>query len=226
MKNQMRLGILLMGLVFSFLSFAIDNKVLNLPIKIAGNDYSLTGSLPKITGAKNLSEIKSCNQVLQKLVDNLAGSAKKEKQAITISYKIAFITDDWVSIEFYTEADNFSLPHLAHPDSGILTFNYDLKNNKEVKLADVFKADKKYLSLLADFTNSALLKQIQENPDPEWIKTGTAPKSENFENFLLNQDGLIIVFKYYQVGPRPVGTPEVLIPIRKLRSFLAIDWTR
>lgn len=50
-------------------------------------------------------------------------------------------------------------------------------------------------------------------PDTQWISEGTAPKEENFENFLITDNALIIIFDPYEVAPYAAGSVFVEIPL-------------
>ncbi|MGV8125385.1 MAG: RsiV family protein [Candidatus Xenobiia bacterium LiM19] len=49
---------------------------------------------------------------------------------------------------------------------------------------------------------------------------GWAPKAENFQNVCLTSKGLKIYFRYYQVGARYLGSPDILIPWTSIYDLL------
>lgn len=115
----------------------------------------------------------------------------------------------------------------AHGYEMNTTFNYDLKNNKVLTLADMFSSDTNYLKYLSDEARKYLTakyavvsEEDKNNSNPEIIKEyidnmisginqGTEPKEENFANFTFTPEKVKIYFADYQVGPHSNGMPEV-----------------
>jgi hypothetical protein len=45
----------------------------------------------------------------------------------------------------------------------------------------------------------------------DWLKSGTSPKSENFQALVLTREGATIFFDPYRVGPYAIGRMEVRV---------------
>jgi hypothetical protein len=103
----------------------------------------------------------------------------------------------------------------AHGLNYFATFNYDIANDKLLSLADIFKPGFAYLSFLSSYCFEDIKNQVKSTgtePDTDWIKAGTdASFEDNFANFLLTPDGIVIKFPAYQVGPGAAGDFSVLI---------------
>lgn len=103
----------------------------------------------------------------------------------------------------------------AHGNEEIFTFNYDLNGKKEITINDFLGNSpdnlKKVSELAAQSVESELASKVGELDDSlkNWIKEGTAPNEENFNNFNFNGNALIIYFQKYQVAPGAVGTMTV-----------------
>lgn len=119
----------------------------------------------------------------------------------------------------------------AHGYEEVVSYNYDVKNKKEVNLSDLFPNDTDYLTKVSDASREILTerfiesfgiklnsidekeKYINENINP-MIYEGTDPSNpENFSNFTFNKNKVIIHFSQYQVGPYVAGLQDVEIPI-------------
>ena len=113
----------------------------------------------------------------------------------------------------------------AHPNNYILVFNYDIAQDKEIVLKDLFLSENDYLVMLSDLTKSALLDRFEEDLEimQDWIETGTEPKEENFQDFGFTEDSLIIYFKPYQVGPYAIGAQEVEILFEDLDGYIDLE---
>ena len=115
----------------------------------------------------------------------------------------------------------------AHGYENRVSYNYDVKNNKDILLKDLFPNNPQYLSYLSEKSRESLKKNYatvteedKKYSDAEaleqsmnWllesIETGTEPKEENFTAFTFTGDKVKIYFGQYQVGPYSIGSPEV-----------------
>lgn len=137
-----------------------------------------------------------------------------------ISYDITLATADFVSIFF----DVYSYSSgAAHPNSFSWTLNYDLKNDRELKLRDLFQPDARYLSVISRLSINTLTRHLGEMADNQWLANGAAPKAENFQNWNITRKGLLFTFDPYQVAPYAAGPQEVLIPFASLKELLRPD---
>jgi hypothetical protein len=121
----------------------------------------------------------------------------------------------------------------AHGYENNISFNYDVKNQKNIELKDLFPNNTEYLNYLSTESRNFLEKQDfanvseedKKNSTPEAIKQfldsitssiemGTEPKIENFSVFTFTPDKVKIYFGQYQVGPYVIGMPEVEIDIK------------
>ncbi|HEX4045792.1 MAG TPA: RsiV family protein, partial [Gammaproteobacteria bacterium] len=106
----------------------------------------------------------------------------------------------------------------AHPYHHHFVLNYDLKNNQPLELGMLFNPNADYLTVLSTYTQMTL--SNRHLPDKEMIAAGTAPKPENFRNWNIKPNGLLITFDEYQVAPYVNGTQTVLVPYSFLKSIL------
>jgi hypothetical protein len=114
----------------------------------------------------------------------------------------------------------------AHGYEMLTSFNYDVKNEREIKLADLFPNDANYLKTISDLTRKDLTAQFKKRLN---IKTkadeanfkdsvlpmmmdGTSPKEDNFSVFTFTSDKVIIYFNQYQVAPYSMGQSMVILP--------------
>ncbi len=111
----------------------------------------------------------------------------------------------------------------AHGITLFKTFNFDLKNNKIVTLRDIFnqelfKTEYDHLKFISDYCRNDLENQQRKtgfDPYISWINQETDPlNKDNFSNYLLTNESLIIKFLSYQVAPGAAGDFSVLIPYK------------
>ncbi|MCL4406227.1 MAG: DUF3298 domain-containing protein [Patescibacteria group bacterium] len=118
----------------------------------------------------------------------------------------------------------------AHGTEELYTFNYDLKNRREINIMDLMGSEENLQKV------SKLVKpKVAANLDPtgswgdggteEMLEEGTAPTLENYKNFTFNQDSLTIYFQKYQVAPGASGSQKVVLYRSELKdSGISLNW--
>jgi len=137
------------------------------------------------------------------------------------NYSVTKGNDGIISIRFYIE----EFAGGAHPSHTYSSLNYNLKTGSEIKLSDLFSEDSDYLTVISEYCIKDLKKQKTEAGDSGegFIEDGAGPKEENFYCFNLTDQGLLITFNEYQVGPYAEGYKEVTIPYEDLKDVINPD---
>ena len=107
---------------------------------------------------------------------------------------------------------------MAHPNNFIITKTYDFDNNKEIILEDLFN-DTNYLEKISAISFEKLKLQLPEIEET-MIKKGTKAIANNFQNFALTENSLIIHFSSYQVAPYVNGSQKVEINFFEIKEIL------
>lgn len=108
---------------------------------------------------------------------------------------------------------------MAHPDSWYSTINWSA-DGKFFSIEDLFLPGAKAWERLSGESKRLLKGKLGENGSV-LIPEGWAPKADNFKNFCISPEGLCIYFNPYQVGPRFIGGPDILIPWKSLEVVLS-----
>jgi hypothetical protein len=140
-----------------------------------------------------------------------------------IGYTVALANDELISIEF-SVGSYYS--GAAHPNSYTEVLNFDLKNGKALRLAELFNPGAKYIQAIANYSVADLKKQSKEKDgilDDDWIQRGAGPEAENYKSWTISPKGLAISFDAYQVGPYAAGPQEVFIPYSALKDLIKAD---
>lgn len=111
----------------------------------------------------------------------------------------------------------------AHPNTTYTTFTFDLVNERQLLWPDLL-ADGMTLEAVAAIVQPALAETLTEMTDPEWLATGTAPTPENYANFALTADGLLILFPPYQVAAYAAGPQQMTLPYSDLDGILKPEY--
>ena len=103
----------------------------------------------------------------------------------------------------------------AHPGEQNLTFTYDLVAGQKLNLEQLFVLGSDYLDRIASSCKMQLnLRDIAYN------EAGADPTVENYHNWNITADGLLITFDMYQVAAAAAGSQTVLVPYGELREII------
>ena len=105
----------------------------------------------------------------------------------------------------------------AHPFQFTVTLNYDLAAGRELSLGDLFLLGATYLDTLAAYCKTQL---AGRDIDFEAFASGADPTPDNYHNWNITSDGLLITFDEYQVAPYAAGPQTVTVPYSELKGSL------
>lgn len=136
-----------------------------------------------------------------------------------VRYDVMLATNDLISVSIL----DYTFMGGAHGATSSNPINYDLKNNRELQLADIFEPNSNYLKILSDYAIADLKPRVGEMSDDEWLGRGTAPEADNYRSWNLTKKGLMITFDQYQVAAYAAGPQTVIVPYAKLQSVWRKD---
>jgi hypothetical protein len=197
--------------------------------------YEIAAQYPQLAGGSN-PNFEKFNQLVRGAVTKKVAEFKKEMQPeegdeprpegsmgsdLSVNYVVALAQDDLVSVQF--DVGSY-YQGAAHPNSYTEVVNFDLKNGKQLKLADLFKPGSKFLQTLAAYCIADLKKQQAGDKgkallDSE-IENGAGPAAKNYQSWKIMRKGLGINFDAYQVGPYAAGPQHVLVPWANLKDLI------
>lgn len=112
----------------------------------------------------------------------------------------------------------------AHPNSYFQTYTVDASTGQLLTLADVFRDVDAGLLAVSGLAAQAILSEMGEMADAQWVTEGTAPEPVNFQHWALADNAFRVFFPPYQVGPYAMGPQVVDIPLSDLYDLLAPRW--
>lgn len=121
---------------------------------------------------------------------------------------------DLLSIRF--DVDGYS-DGAAHPYHLTRVLNFDLEAGQALSLDMLFRPDSDYLTLIADFCSTELA--TRDIGFELGFSGGAEPLPENYRNWNLTYEGLLITFDEYQVAPYAAGMQQVLVPFDVLENY-------
>lgn len=207
--------------------------------------YEVTAAYPQLIGVADPNYDKF-NQAIRNLIGRKVSDFKKEMAPsaedevapdenpvldeslgsdINVNYDVALAKDDLIAIQFTVSSYSAGA---AHPNSYTEVMNFDLKNGKSLKLADLFLPGSKYLQTLSKFSIQELKKQAKAQGDyaamdDDWIKRGAGAELTNYDNWTITKKGLGITFDPYQVAAYAAGPQNVLVPYSELKEIIKPD---
>jgi hypothetical protein len=194
--------------------------------------YEIDARYPQLTGGSN-PNFEKFNQVVRASVTKRVAGFKKDMAPeegeepppegsmgsdLNVSYDVGLAQDDLISVQFSVGS---YYQGAAHPNTFTEVVNYDLKNGKLLKLADLFKPGAKYLQAIANYCIADLKKQAKDKGlEDEGIQDGAAANAKNYQSWTITRKGLGINFDAYQVGPYAAGPQYVLVPYSNLKDLI------
>ena len=107
----------------------------------------------------------------------------------------------------------------AHPGAIHDAINFDLTTGNRLQLSDLFLLEAPYLDLITHYSIAELAK-VKDNLDSEYAEAATIALENDYTEWVITRQGLLIVFGEYQVGPYAAGPQVVLIPYNILTGML------
>jgi hypothetical protein len=138
--------------------------------------------------------------------------AKPQLWGLNLSYVIYYSTPRLISLRLTHEVMEAGQ---MHPIDYYETINFDLKSGRQLRAKDVFKRG--YLKQLSAYSRKYLTDHYEIINDA-WLEGGTEPKLDNFTNWNIVPDGVLLSFEDYQVSSHSFGQPEFVVPFTALKT--------
>lgn len=159
-----------------------------------------------------------------KVKENASIQKKMEKNKITnnlyIDYNTSYLKsnrDHIISIRLSAQG---YVAGNSRPYQRYSVLNYNLDKTEFIELSDLFRPNSNYLNVLSQYTSQVLYKRLQNK---QKIASGTAPMLDNFADWNIKPNGLVITFSDTQVAPHIYGPQTVLVPFSALNEVLSAD---
>ncbi len=137
---------------------------------------------------------------------------------MNISNEIYKFSDDIQTVVFNT----YFYTGGAHPNSGYNTMTFDVKQGKQLTIADIFLNGDVPYDIIAKLAQEDLKTQLGDMADPTMLDPGTtATNHDNYKNWALTDKSIIFFFDPYQVAAYVAGPQKVEIPFTTLHTLLA-----
>lgn len=108
----------------------------------------------------------------------------------------------------------------AHPNHWPVTWIFDMADGETLGLDDVFINRKDALIEIAPMVRKVLIASLGDMYAADMLADGTTPVAGNYDDFILNDEGVVFFFAPYQVAPYAAGEQVVTIPYARLAKFM------
>lgn len=187
-------------------------------------NYTITSETPKLTGSED-PRVQAFNStaanMVQGDVNEFTASLKYQPTVpitsgsfIDVKYEVLSPPGNILSIRFNVVGYGDGA---AHPYHYSQTLNWDLEQGIEIPLFKLFQPDASFLQTISDYCKAEL---AGRDISFEAFSTGAEPTNENYRNWNITPDGLMITFDEYQVAAYAAGPQIVVIPWAQLSSIL------
>jgi len=188
-------------------------------------DYKITTQTPSLTGS-NDPRVKTFNDEMAAIVKSAVDDYRQKmtsfgpapiqaQSTFDLKYEQTAPAGNIFSIKFTMEG---YVAGMAHPYHVIRSANFDLDKGKDIALSDLFAANSDYLKTIASYCSDELSKRDIGFTDT--FKQGADPTPDNYQEWNISADGLVITFNEYQVAPYVSGPQTVTVPYSELKSLI------
>jgi uncharacterized protein DUF3298 len=187
--------------------------------------YTITLQIPALIGsddprvqafnANMLSIATSAAEEFKRNLTNLPPTPVSAASSFDVRYALLSPPGDIFSIKFEMQG---YVTGAAHPYHVSRTSNFDLQQGRELSLAELFMPGASFLDAISRYCIGQL--KLRDIAFDETV-TGADSTAENYRNWNVTSDGLLITFEEYQVAAYAAGPQLVLIPYDQLRPLIA-----
>lgn len=136
------------------------------------------------------------------------GNSSETTYDMSISYTVERINENLISLLFFGREYTGG----AHGNSWSFVLNYDLKNNRQLALSDLFNKGNDFLAIISKQSIVQIVAKQGEPSTIEWVEGGAGKNIENFKSWVITEEGLKFTFDPYQVASYAEGIFTTVVP--------------
>jgi hypothetical protein len=189
--------------------------------------YTITAKVPALIGSDD-PRVAAFNvlasSIVQQAVEEFKTNASSMppvpevggSSSFNVGYSLLSSSLEFISIKF--EMDGY-IQGAAHPYHLSRTLNFDLEKGQEITLDSLFLPNSDYLVTIANYCAAQL--KTRDIGFDDMFSQGASPVLENYHNWNITSEGLLITFDEYQVAAYAAGPQTVVVPYAELAALIA-----
>ena len=186
--------------------------------------YTLDAKIPVLLGSEDPRVINFNNEMTLLTQEEIASFKDNARMAQNYpdlpgsaydqQYELLSPPGNLLSLKFDI---NINIEGTAHPNTHSRTVTYDLEAGADVRLGQLFLPGSDYLERIANYCIAEL-----ETRDISFdaSSTGAEPVPENYGNWNVTAEGLLITFDASQVAGYAAGPQQVVVPYAELQPVI------
>lgn len=218
------------------ISMELKEKTIKVGSEVIKSDMDnaeISIEIPVIKGLKDSNYEEQLNYLIKLAVEKDLEEFKKQAKEI-LELDVEWKPQMKVGYEVKAEGDILSFVIDTYTYTGGANgisrkdyYNIDTKENKAIKLDDLFKEGSDYKTIINDEINKQIEEQVVTGEkvyfeDEEGFKT-----IDEAQTFFIDKDeNLVITFQMYEIAPRYIGHPEFEIPKSSIAHILKDEQER
>jgi hypothetical protein len=190
-------------------------------------NYSIKADVPVLVGSQD-PRVQNFNVQMKAVADeaiatfkqnvaNLPPNPSSTMSTFEMHYNVLSPAGNLLSIKFDIQT---YYSGAAHPGTISRTITYDLETGSDLKLTDLFVPNADYLAAISKYCVTQL---GTRDIGFQGFELGATASPENYRNWNLTADGLMITFDEYQVAPYAAGPQTVVVPYHELKPLMKPD---
>jgi hypothetical protein len=190
--------------------------------------YTITAEIPTLADAQS-SNVQAFNARMKGIVDEeiavfklgtteLPAELAQSPSSFDVSYQLISQKANIWSVQLHFMG---YMAGAAHPYTFSRTVNFDLQNSVEIQLEELFLPSSNYLEVISEYCKAELSRR--DIGFEEGFQVGASAAPENYRNWNLSEDGLVITFDQGQVTAYAVGPQTVVVPFDVLQDVIDVE---
>ena len=207
--------------------FAFTNGLDVAPKVIIDRKSRVTVSYPQLIATTPIQAVDDFNRLITSLIQKAIKDFVPEASTRTTfdtNYNVMLGANDLVSIEMQEYSDSGG----AHPNTRLWTVNYDLKENRQLSIDDIFKSDAEYKPAIADYVVKEINGRAVQMEQDEARRAGRQPEKRDeplmtadqlpeIDAWALSPGGLAVYFDFPHVM---AVFDKTIVPYSVVRAHL------
>jgi len=192
--------------------------------KVQGPNYTATADIPTIVGVDD-PRVKAFNDLTYSIFQLFYGELKNallempvepitSGSSLDMKYTLVGPPGEIISIKYLVTG---YVDGADHPFHNTRTVNFNIDTGQVVMLDALFLPGAAYLPAISGYCSAEL---ASRNIGFDLFTGGAEPLAENYMNWNITADGLLITFDEYQVADYSAGQQTVTVPYIALKDVI------